>query len=251
MQAAQCTRAGAAGTCEPSGFCSLPDPACTSGRRYAAAGALDGECVDDVAPGLIGYWPLDDVTGTTTADTSGQGRDATLHASPTWIPGGLYGGAIDFRADSWLEVSALDGAGFPHTGTLSLWFKGSFASVTENDNWGLLDNWDSTRDHVFARIGSGSHVQATAQRSGGAYVADDHLVAQSDAWNHLVIAWQTGAGGSLLANVNGTPVTMPVSDAAYLPGGQLFRLPWGFVGQLDEIRLYDHVLSAAQIAQLR
>jgi len=46
----QCFDHGAQGTCEPSGFCAFPDPACESGDRYEpnAGGGLAGACV---APG--------------------------------------------------------------------------------------------------------------------------------------------------------------------------------------------------------
>jgi hypothetical protein len=48
----QCDVGGASGTCEASGFCSLPDSSCDSGRRYAsdAPSELAGECVDQSGP---------------------------------------------------------------------------------------------------------------------------------------------------------------------------------------------------------
>lgn len=43
----QCTADGTRGVCEPTGFCSLPDASCLSGRRYddSAVGGLSGSCV--------------------------------------------------------------------------------------------------------------------------------------------------------------------------------------------------------------
>ena len=39
------------GTCEPTGYCSFPDPFCPSGRRYGQlSGALSGHCVDEGPP---------------------------------------------------------------------------------------------------------------------------------------------------------------------------------------------------------
>jgi hypothetical protein len=38
---------------------------------------------DDVTAGLVGYWPLEEGTGTTTADTIG-GNTGTLTSCPTW-----------------------------------------------------------------------------------------------------------------------------------------------------------------------
>ena len=43
----QCVGGGAAGVCEPSGFCSFEDPSCPGGRKYEsnAGGGLGGTCV--------------------------------------------------------------------------------------------------------------------------------------------------------------------------------------------------------------
>ncbi|MHC4494231.1 MAG: hypothetical protein ACYSYM_00240 [Planctomycetota bacterium] len=48
----------------------------------------------DIAEGLVGYWPLDEGGGTTTADASGNGNDGTLNA-PKW-DAGKFGSALNF-----------------------------------------------------------------------------------------------------------------------------------------------------------
>jgi hypothetical protein len=50
--ASACVRSGEAGRCEPTGWCSFPDPACASGWRYGAGagGGLADGCVDGVEP---------------------------------------------------------------------------------------------------------------------------------------------------------------------------------------------------------
>src|SRR5207244_11060895 len=49
--------------------------------------------------GLIGYWPLDEGTGTTTADSSGNNNNGILwpNISPVWTSGKL-GNALQFNA---------------------------------------------------------------------------------------------------------------------------------------------------------
>ena len=47
----RCIAGAQEGTCEPSGYCSFPDPFCPSGRRYGElSGALAGVCVDPGPP---------------------------------------------------------------------------------------------------------------------------------------------------------------------------------------------------------
>jgi hypothetical protein len=68
--ASQCTIDGEQGFCETTGFCSLADPACPGGRRYAdGAGALSGQCVD-------GELPVDG------GPDSGDDVDASADAAP-------------------------------------------------------------------------------------------------------------------------------------------------------------------------
>ena len=49
----------------------------------------------DIADGLVGYWPLDEGSGTTTADATGNGSDGTFVGDPQWSAGKL-GSALDF-----------------------------------------------------------------------------------------------------------------------------------------------------------
>ena len=47
--------------------------------------------------GLVGYWKFDESSGTTAADSSGQGNNGTLSGGPVWQPtGGKVGGALSF-----------------------------------------------------------------------------------------------------------------------------------------------------------
>ena len=68
---------GAAGTCELTGFCSFPDPACPSGRRYGdlAGGGYAGQCAVD---------PFDADTDTEAGSASGTG--STSSTDPTVSP---------------------------------------------------------------------------------------------------------------------------------------------------------------------
>lgn len=67
---------GASGQCESTGYCSLPDPGCESGRRYGdSAGALAGACVD------AGGSMID--AGDPTIDGNPDPADATVDSTST------------------------------------------------------------------------------------------------------------------------------------------------------------------------
>jgi hypothetical protein len=61
----QCTRSGTQGTCESVGFCSFPDAACASGRRFGSlSGGFANQCVDasDAGTETMGDAPVDNMT---------------------------------------------------------------------------------------------------------------------------------------------------------------------------------------------
>ena len=85
----QCRTGSAVGSCEASGFCSFPDAACASGRRYGglAGDGLGGECVDEPSASTGAPPPNDSATGsgsTTTSTTTlspGTSTDAASSSS--------------------------------------------------------------------------------------------------------------------------------------------------------------------------
>jgi hypothetical protein len=85
---------GVGGVCEAEGFCSVPDGACASGRRFGdAAGALAGQCVGETTPELDGGPELVDAIATdanATVDAPpGPGCPAGYDPLPG-APGHLY-----------------------------------------------------------------------------------------------------------------------------------------------------------------
>ncbi len=78
----------------------------------------------DISDGLVAYWPLDEGTGTTTADLTGNGSDGTFVDAPAWV-GGKLGNALDFDGSN----DAVDCGNSPlldfGTGdfAISLWIK--------------------------------------------------------------------------------------------------------------------------------
>src|SRR5262249_32361181 len=65
----------------------------------AAVSALYQGAQDDLTSGLVGYWPLDDASGSNAADLSGNGRNGTLNNGPVWCTGKL-GAALAFNGTS-------------------------------------------------------------------------------------------------------------------------------------------------------
>ena len=64
-------------------------------------------CLGGVPAGLVGHWPFDEGSGTTTVDASTNGLTGTLTGSPlpTWVtPGKVGAGALEFPGSSAARV---------------------------------------------------------------------------------------------------------------------------------------------------
>ena len=58
-------------------------------------------------PSLVGWWTLDESSGTIAHDASGKGNDGTLHGGPTWVAGRIDGALLFDGQDDYVEVGGV------------------------------------------------------------------------------------------------------------------------------------------------
>ena len=51
-------------------------------------------------PDLLGHWKLDEGSGTTVTDLSGNGNDGTLGGAPTWVDDAVHGAVLSFDGNN-------------------------------------------------------------------------------------------------------------------------------------------------------
>ncbi len=205
------------------------------------------------------YYRLDESSGTTTTDSSGNGFNATYAAAGVTlgVAGAIVNDAntaitLDGLAGSVHEVS---GAGAP-TGSanrsVEAWFK--TASATDmpivaygtpgvaNQDFGVYVNGTA----IEVKTGAGTTITfpGTTSLSNGA-------------WHHLVVTYDSGApAGNLKVYIDGanfgtqTPVPAALNttlDAAGFEAGK-DETPAFFNGSLDEVAIYSTVLSPNQVS---
>jgi hypothetical protein len=87
----------------------------------------------EISEGLLGYWPLDEGVGNTTADASGNGNEGIVNGYPDWVQG-KFGMTLSFDGiDDYVYVGndpSLDHG----TGdfTISAWVKTTYAELDED-----------------------------------------------------------------------------------------------------------------------
>jgi hypothetical protein len=283
-----CLRRGQQGTCEPSGFCSLPDPSCTSGRRYVeqAPASHAGRCADptsdagstdaSVAPladakadaasdleiGLLGHWPFDEGTDVVTHDVSGGGRDGTLSLGASWTQG-ISGSAIRFNGAG--GRVALD---VPGLGTSSF---AAFAWVNSVDASGaqsrIVGVWLET-NYAYLNFDRGTpSIEAKDDKGAwwGAGVspnAGSPSVSIGDGqWHHvgMIVDRELGFGrlfvdgeevGRGPASASGGIFGDPARSYAFTIGSQTDSPNLSLEGVIDEVRLYGRSLRTEEVRAL-
>jgi hypothetical protein len=200
-------------------------------------------------PSLLAYWTFEQTPSAVVEDQTGHGHTLILSGAQI-VPGAGYRGSGLVVADGQTSIAdSLADAAFPKSGTFSAWAKYDWP---ENDiaDRGLLDDWDRFRSHVFIRKDpSVAGYQAAMQpaSSAGDYAWVRGAPAQRNVWSHIVMTWDS-VNKSAALYANGTLV----SSSAYFqypttqPTQQKVRIGENFIGTIDEVRIYDRALPAAE-----
>ena len=196
-------------------------------------------------PAPVAAYAFDEGSGSTVADASGNGNTGTV-ANATWVAG-KYGEALSFNGSS-SRVTIPDSASLHLNSamTLEAWVDPTTTTATwrdaiykGNDNYYL----EGTSDHSGVPAGGETAAGSIAHTYGAGALP-------ANAWSYLALTYD---GSTLRLFVNGTLVasqaktgsitssTNPLSigsDAIY---GQYFN------GMIDQVRIYNTALPAAQI----
>jgi hypothetical protein len=232
----------------------------------AGVANISGPVLD---PSLILRLPFDEVTGTSAADVSGvfpanNGTLASLNATlPSWVTQGKVGGALNFVGTG-QRVEINDSTTSPLDGmqklTASLWVK---LNVDATTNQALLvkraTSTASTTSYAIT-LTNGEKV-AVSVANLTAVTGDTTLTLNQ--WHHVLMVYD----GSRLTNnlqlyINGNPDKFGTISATgnVIPRNTASKLRVGdytntavtasFNGQIDEVRLYNRVLTLDEIQVL-
>ncbi|HEY8937189.1 MAG TPA: LamG-like jellyroll fold domain-containing protein, partial [Cyclobacteriaceae bacterium] len=201
------------------------------------------------------YWPMNENTGTTTADYWST-RTGTLNGGTgiSWTTGVSGSGILFNPASSTPYVSMPSGIVSTLTDfTISAWVKPNALSTWSR----VFDFGTSTSNYMFLSVSNGS-VPRFAIRT--ASVAENGInsstALQAGKWAHMVV---TQAGTTAIMYINGvevgrnsamalTPSSMGTTTQNYF-GKSQWADPY-LNGVLDDIRIYNKSLSTSEIVAL-
>lgn len=207
--------------------------------------------------GLVGYWGLDDGSGTSATDSSTNGNTGTLTNSPTWTTGQI-GGAVNFDGtDDHITAGAPTSLNMTGAMTVSAWIypetfgggggKGRIVDKDGNATTGFI----FAVDNVTVASGFAFMVNTTvAPRFLGAANTItlntwQHVTATLDG-NKIATLYKNGMKVAS-ASVSEFPTT---GSNNFVIGGRTTDNARNFDGSIDELHVYNRALSADEVLQL-
>ncbi|MFI7639188.1 LamG-like jellyroll fold domain-containing protein [Nonomuraea sp. NPDC049400] len=244
---------------------SAPSPQTSSGQSYSFGSWSDGGAASHnvVAPatattytatftqtppdtGLVAAYGMNEGTGTTVGDASGKSNTGTL-SGPTWSNSGKYGKALSFNGTS-AYVNVPDSSTLRLTTgmTLEAWLNPATgtgyrtALIKQHASgvaYALWANADNNRPYTEIVTGTDQGLLGTASLP-------------VNTWTHLTATYD---GTTLRLYTNGTQVASKAVTGGIRGDAQPLRIGgsslWGeyFNGLIDDVRVYNRALTAAEI----
>lgn len=196
--------------------------------------------------GLVGRWRLDEGTGTTTSDSSGNGYNGTLVNGAVWSAGRAGGGVTFDGVNDYIQVGAQPNLVVSSAMTIGAWIRST----------GVGGVIVCKEGEYEVGIVSGTLQWAVANTSPGWSWVNTGWAVPANQWVHIAIVYgnnemRTYANGSLVhtRTVQGVIGDAITAQNDFRIGGRQAALQY-FTGNIDEVHLYNRALTAAEVQNL-
>jgi hypothetical protein len=225
----------------------------------------------DITTGLVGWWKFDEATsGTcsgTTPDSSGQGNTGTCTNSPTYVAGKIGAGAMSFDGSTqYVDGGNITAFNSMAALTVSAWVKPSALanlqvmvskfSTVDAKGWAI-----ETSTTGIGGSNSTALICGLQNNGADAYGYTANGVLANNTWVHIVEVFDGSQSGNarLKCYINGAsrsltyagtiPAQTDNDTDAFRIGNSASNNRY-FPGIIDDARVYNRALSAADVAQL-
>lgn len=212
--------------------------------------------------GLVGYYPLDENNGTTTADASQYQNNGTFTGTASWYAGSKLGNAVDMLGAG--AVHMPDSANLPSGSamTVEVWANQNawLSNVAFASHW----LYSGTNGASWAlQTGTNNNLRVFIAASPGDF-GDNYVDTAANTWNagawrHVVMVYDgtQAQANKVKVYVNGVaqsatafgtlPSTLQNSSGE-LSIGDFPGLGRNFNGALDHVKIFNRALNASEVS---
>ena len=205
-----------------------------------------------VEEGLVAYWDFNEKDGETAKDVSGNGHDGTLMGDPQWTKDGYFGGGLEFdQVGDEVNVPYHEDLN-QETFTVTAWANVEPGSANHR---AVVSNRDEppTAGHIFYCEPGNTWQFWTGD---GGWKSVQGPAVNLGEWDHLAGTYADGTqklyvNGELVGEIASAPNVNPSQEFLIGAGAnERANHEYLFKGIIDEVRVYDRVLSEAEIASV-
>ncbi len=198
-------------------------------------------------PTLMGWWSLDEGSGSVAVDWSGHDNHGDLIGEPQWVAG-YDGGALELDGSSWVDCGNPATLQIIGPITIACWVN----PAALGGDQGLVALNGSYAFKVSDYLASADHLRLTTP---GVLDHDGYnATLDNGEWQHVAVTFEPDQTAGAVFYINGVEAdrldssTLTAASGPFLIGanqwaGQLF------VGMIDDVRVYNKILTAEEIAQ--
>jgi len=185
----------------------------------------------DLSENLVAHWTFDEASGTSVADVTGNGYDGSFVNSPSFTSG-VSGTGISFASKS--DSISINKSDLSGAWSASFWIKRGAVTSTGAENV-MTSGATILSSRVWGKSNAGFTKIGHADYTTSYYVPVDE-------WVMLTYVSSGGLvklyANSELKSTISASITMPMNKIG------------GFIGELDELRVYTNALGVYEISEL-
>ncbi len=203
-------------------------------------------CVLGLAPvtsaDLVGWWTLDEGTGTVAHDSSGNAIDGNFQGSPKWAAG-MNAGALQLEGSDWVDCGSPAKLNINGPITIACWVNPEVLGG-EHGFVGCAAGYAFKASGTSLRFTTPGILDHTGTKS----------VLKTGTWQHVAATFKPGTAGGLIFYYNGveserlTSSAMNAGTGPFLIGNNMWSET--YTGLIDDVRVYNSILTAAEIKKL-
>ena len=216
------------------------------------AGGMSGGAV---LPGAVAVWHLDEGSGPTALDSSGNGNDMAL-VGADWTTHGTQGSALEFDSTTYAKMAPTPSLTLTNGVTVEAWIRWG-ADPTAGSPWATI-YCQGEQEFELMHNGTNTAFEFALRTDVERQYAWSSTTPSGGRWYHVVGTWSAASeelrlyvNGALenVTHINGSTINDVARDIVIggrHNGGAVYdRL---FEGTIDEVNVYGRAISATEVA---